>query len=741
MPATANMRDGFNYDWVGARALHAFQLLHDETCKFANYLHEDKFVYALYGVLDGLSLSYSTTKYWFDMMVSLKGDNKITSSDLMHNAMLTPLGIAATLAETIILVVFSYYANVIDDEERFQYLRHEIKISDDTPVKEEQLCLYLDNGIIRCKVKNKKGVIENFTINDGELGDSAEEIKEVIRSCATLTKDHLEKIREATTTRNDVQTRYNIYVGFRYVRDLLKALKNSYKGIRATMWAANWLKTDMRVLLFPTALTFGLIAAANRIWYRAMKEHRKMLQTFNKNLASQIRSLEQLSEEDAANFLGKIGFKSIYSRAGGLLSQAFGGLIDGMYLYMGALMLAPVLPLAFTFLLTCSSLFVVLCIVTRMYTEYEYQRKLVSSELMVKLTICGKRMESLFSELQSESVMGNDASSEPLNLELKQEMDQFKLLQNELWESSLLTPTMVVLAGLRDGLAASGAVGSLMFVTVTILAMAAVPCPPAFIVACMLASLALLMTGLTYAMATHWSTSINPPEKSFRYTEIRLLLDELKSSKVTVQNLDLEIAKKKIWKGLIIDPSPQSFWQEWGEFLRAILASIAKAQKGVDFTFNPLQEVDENGHYSDSKIMMCLSVVFGIFFMLGFGGRSIAREFSGKESASSNALALSNNQETVLPQNLTMADDLPSAPPDSAPLTCPTLYPKHHHFSSLFNVSNNSLSNLGLFKTKLGQPSLRRARSDGDLVNMKTRQQITRDDSFDLQSDSPSHFI
>lgn len=741
MPATANTRDGFgfgfgfDYGWLAAYTRQAMSLLHEKNCECAKYLHETRYIYALYGALDGLSLSYSTTKYWFDMLVTRTFTGNVISSDLMHDWMLTPEGLAAVIAETTFLVGFSIMANVIDDEEQFEFRQHKVKLDNGEPIEDKGLYLYLENGVIRCIAKNKKGIVENFVIKDEILGSDAENIKAIIFAKSDqFTRNHLEKIIAATAHRDNVQARLSLYVGWRYGRDMLKGLKNAYKGLRAAMWAMSWLKNDMRFLLFPTALTFGILSGINRIWYRSMKDHRKLLQTNNKDLAILIRELDYLSQIDAQIYLSKIGSQSNPDRVAGLLSQVYGGLVDGLYLYMGVLMLAPVSPLVFGFLAGCATLFVFLCILTRVFTEYEYQRKLVVSALTVELAVCGKRIESLFLDMQSEEVLSDDYNIIRLNAELVESMDNFSRLQKLRWGESSLTQGLVVLSGLRDGLAAGGAVGSFMFAIVTILSMTVAPCPPLFVIACMVTSLALVIAGLACAIITNWSADEAPkaPRSAIALND---LLTDLKNKKLTIQNLKLEDASRVIWDSMEMDPSPLFFWQEWAEVFRSLFSGLAKGQKAVDLTLNPLQDVDEQGHSHDSSFMIWATCIYSVVFALVLALRSDAREFNEK----------AKKVNPVLP-DLTDADSASSGPhqggssDDTSTLPPSVRLGRNHLSSLLFWTSNNSHDERGAGSTKPRFFKPRdRAHSDSDLVSrVKVLPNISlcRDDA----PDSPVHF-
>lgn len=93
--------------------------------KVAKKLDEQRYVYAVYGLLDGLNLSYSSLKYFFDLVCLNLGG---TSSDVMHDWMVSPAGIAVAAIESVGLVVFGMLANYLNDNDKNLFKRYLVTI-------------------------------------------------------------------------------------------------------------------------------------------------------------------------------------------------------------------------------------------------------------------------------------------------------------------------------------------------------------------------------------------------------------------------------------------------------------------------------------------------------------------------------------------------------------------------------------------------------------------------------------
>ena len=372
------------------------------SSSYAKKIHEIKYIYACYGFFDGLTTSYSMFKYYFDVFFS---DSDSSSSNMMHDWMSTSVGGCAAGSITVFIVGFSFFANVFDDNDKEAYKRY-------------------------------------------------------------------------------------IAIAWPYVRDSMKGLKNTYKGVRSTLQAVSMMSGhDMQNMLVPTGLALGAISILNRLCMRYfVKEPRLAMTKVNAQILQEIKgtcfytlenppaepeikiyknsyiwvkdellyishlgvvekvkisSLEGFKENlkilnpDAKEkfYLAYEEVKSLVTENGGhipllggldkedcegiltqlnaqseqlndrlnrwaLLGAAYGGIVDGLYLYMGALGLVALSPPVFIAMTVCSSLFALANVTTRIFEEYEFQRKFVSTQAKIKLALSCKELEAIWGTLQ-----------------------------------------------------------------------------------------------------------------------------------------------------------------------------------------------------------------------------------------------------------------------------------------------------------------------------------------------------
>ena len=78
---------------------------------------KQQFIYinALFGALDGLSISYSMIRCFFDMLCV---NSDCSPTDLMHDWMMTPTGIAIAVAESAAIIGLSLIANIFEDDDK-----------------------------------------------------------------------------------------------------------------------------------------------------------------------------------------------------------------------------------------------------------------------------------------------------------------------------------------------------------------------------------------------------------------------------------------------------------------------------------------------------------------------------------------------------------------------------------------------------------------------------------------------
>lgn len=129
-----------------------------------------------------------------------------------------------------------------------------------------------------------------------------------------------------------------------YFRDVLKGLKNAYKGWRSAVVAMNLLgMVDASSLILPVGLVLGVIGAANRYLIRYLREARKDMMVHNRKLFLALAKLPSLTKDGLDNFYkehGEIDYQTEMDKEIGFLSAGIAGLIDGLYLYVGVLTLS-----------------------------------------------------------------------------------------------------------------------------------------------------------------------------------------------------------------------------------------------------------------------------------------------------------------------------------------------------------------------------------------------------------------
>jgi len=557
----------------------------------ARKLHKLGYIYALYGALDGLSLSYSMVKYGFDALCTTSDE---LSSDVMHEWMMTPAGIAAITAESFTLIGFSIIANVCGD--------------------------------------NDKNAFKRF-----------------------------------------------IAVSWPYCRDTMKGLKNAYKGVRSAMQVAGvFTDLDLRHMIVPVALVLGILSALNRIWLRKLKEDRKVFMRANARLLLQIQAMESMDENACEALLAKAKKQFNDQQSGlqtaSLFAAGYGGIVDGLYLFMGAMGVAALTPTVYLAMTIFSTIFCLICIATRVYEEYDFQRKLIGTQAKIELAICGKELESLFNHLQEISTrvltspeLAYEKEQEEVFAALKEKMIEFEAHRNLLRANMTLSYSAAAFAGLRDGLAAYSAVASLMFAIVTIQAMLLAPFPPAFLIATVLMGATCLIGFMTHSLIKNYlhhhkqEVSINESNK-----KLHALLTKLKENQQEVNDLKPTEVRENILGSMVVDPAPQFFFQEWSEVARSFFSGVAKGQKSVDYTLNPLQEPDAHGHYHDTPIMLGVTILSSSVYAVGLALRAHARGF-GRDpidmvtppaTSTIEMTATSNNPSSLLVTTNGNTDDL-----------------------------------------------------------------------------------
>ncbi|CEG62302.1 hypothetical protein [Legionella micdadei] len=516
----------------------------------AKKLHKWRYIYVIYGALDGLSLSYSMIKYLFD----LASESKQSASDEMHDWLMEPGGALAAASSSIVLIAFSMLANHFNDEDPNAFKRY-------------------------------------------------------------------------------------IAILWPYCRDTMKGLKNAYKGVRSTLQVAELLNgQNLSHLFVPIGVLLGGLSVLNRIWYRRMLTERKSMMKENAKLLEEIQNSKDITLDNIDDYLEKIQRQTERQKQLGLLSATYGGIVDGLYLYVGVLGLCSLSPPALVAMSVFSFLYVAISIATRTYEEYDFQRKLFIAQAKIELAHSGKKIELMVEALQKvHSKVARDSKNCSLLAE------QLKLIESferavELFEEkrenyrsvTTLSYTSAVLAGAKSGLYAYSALASIVFAVGTILVLASVPFPPALLITCISLGVVFLTAFIAHSVINTYRHHCKQEKEieaerqidKEKLSHIQWLYD---TSKKDVEKLEPEQVKTAILDGMAIDPTPQFFFEEWFEVVRSFFSGVGKGTKAVSLMMNSLEVPDDKGHYHESLIMMGFIAVSAFIHTIAFGLRAYAR--------------------------------------------------------------------------------------------------------------------
>ncbi|MCC5792710.1 MAG: hypothetical protein JJT82_08930 [Legionellaceae bacterium] len=514
-----------------------------------------------------------------------------------------------------------------------------------------------------------------------------------------------------------------------YVRDCIKGSKNAFKGLRTSLQVSSrLLDIPLLQVLLPASLLLGLMATANRLLLRYMYGQRKEMMKLNKELLLAIQAAKNMSDVEERYRSSPPRQQKRYVRRLAYIGAAFGGLVDGMYMYVGILGLvlnAVTLPVLFL-LTACSALYLAACIVTRLYEEFNYQLRVDVSVSKIELAYTGKLLTyelDAFLILHQKKIEDQQPNAEnPPDTETKTEtppsteppptteippnpehlirpknslsaeelvryealfktvnaqLIRFSNIQTKLIHDQSMTWTRAFLMGLRHGLSAYGVLTSCLFAAATILTLCSVTLPVTMLVSCIVAGLALLGIFLAHAFykACHYQRQARQLDEESR-SIIEEVVDTIKRHETTVENLKPDEFKNKLFGYMTVDPSPQFFFQEWFEVVRSFFSGIGKGSKSIDYTLNNYQERGEDGHYHHATLMMLsISAVSSLIFAFclalralckGFGRPAVDAISPEKEQELLSSLDRSSSETTA-----TLASETPEkqssfcAPPDS----------------------------------------------------------------------------
>ena len=415
-----------------------------------------------------------------------------------------------------------------------------------------------------------------------------------------------------------------------YFRDIMKGLKNAYKGFRSAVVAISLIGgIDLKYLIAPVGLFLGIFAAANRFWLRKMVEDRKVMMTANAELLLEIKKLRTLTHEESETYLKQMKSQSFDTRCLAFAAVAAGGFIDGLYLYVGVLGLAILSSSMLTSMAIICAIYTVACVVTRLYEEYDFQLRLFVTQTKCELALITKEMETSYAQLLAlRSKLNKNLEDfiaiRCLELEVYKLITRFEEKRNVLKQQSTRTYLSAALLGIKNGLYAYSALASILFLVGSILVLTGIAFPPALLVSCVILGLVFMVSFAIHSLvSTYIQLNKNDDPENHPYHELIDMKNTLLEG--TAHLLEPDSFQQSLKDGLFLDRSPQFFFQEWFEVFRSLFSGFGKGQKFVDFAGNPLQEMDDQGHYQDTPIMYVLSVFSALFFGIILALRALAR--------------------------------------------------------------------------------------------------------------------
>src|SRR3990167_6550967 len=425
---------------------------------------------AIYGALDGLNISYSTTKCFFDVCYA---DIPTVAPDAMHTWMLTPAGIIIAVSGSLLTMLLACFANY-------------------------------------------------FKKNDPNL---------FARYCVAI---------------------------WPYVRDLLKASKNTYRTVRNLFTIMNFLDSgDGNITLwFIPAVIVGILSIANRMLYRNLTEQRNNLLSENQKLLSTICKFEKISLETHAAWMRQIQAQAtltLINRTLGFSSMLYSGFVDGLYYYLGVLVIAPLALPVFVAISILSVIYLITAITLKVYTEDAEQKKFRIMKIKLELALMCR------TELLDAGMVNKNT-----------QLIQCKLAELRSLETT--SRSAVVMSGLKDGLMAYGLIMSIFYGAAAILSLAAISMPQLVIILVAALGLACLIGNVIYSLMAH-----------------------CKSDATTTFQL-----------------------YDFFDAIRTFFSGLAKGLRTSSYTLNPLLEQGNDGHYHDTLLTLIVggfsAFIYAIIF-------------------------------------------------------------------------------------------------------------------------------
>jgi hypothetical protein len=307
-----------------------------------------------------------------------------------------------------------------------------------------------------------------------------------------------------------------------------------------------------------------------------------------------------------------LGF-AIYGYVGSVISAIF----DGLYFYIGVTFISALNPAAFIAVLSMASVMFFLCLVARVYEEYDYKRILARTQIEVGIAKHRAECQILRVEIEKKLIVNPEDESIAQDLEsLQTALKNYSGAQKELHENVHITLLSAVLQGIKNGLSTQGIISTIMLLVATILMFNSIPCPPIFIITMMAISLAVLAATVVQYLLSYREYLNNRKE----FVDIKF--DDPTQNDSNEERFVSLLSKKHQADDYSCYEPPDLHVMAWMELLRQPINSYGKSQKN----FNELNY--HSGEYHEPWYIFLVNMVFVLLIAIAFAIRTVKKMFT-----------------------------------------------------------------------------------------------------------------
>ena len=451
-------------------------------------------------------------------------------------------------------------------------------------------------------------------------------------------------------TANDTELyRRKLAEAWPYIRDALKASKWGYKGDRGIFAVLEHFSGGIHPLLLPTGLLIATLAIPNRIWYRSMKNERIAMQGKNDKYTKITNGFHEdhftletwiTYREEMLGKLSKQLQDQNYIKERGFLSAALAGVFEGPYFYFTAATLTLYLPPVFITMVVFSIFLTMAYVLSRVFEEYDYQRKLSATSIKSHIALCKQEINILLKYMQSELT---EAEYQSRYIQLQGVVLNLVAKQKALEEKTRFSYLIAIMDGLKHGLATQGVLSSTMLAIVFVLPLFGLSCPPLFIVACVTVGVICVAYCVVSAILQH-NEHLHRSPLSYG---INKNLDTLITSIATrTDSQTNELIAEALRRDLVSPSNSDAAYFGVCEFLRQFFSGGIKGTKAW-FELLP------DNHYT-TPILWAIIICTFLVACISSAGRALAKEFGSwpGEPAAEMTTAKSSSLSLFHPPNV-----------------------------------------------------------------------------------------